>query len=166
MDAGIAALLGASIGAFASLLAGVVGPWVRDVVTRKSLERADFRARMSAEIIVTVEAFGAMVRARQNSTPDNETKRTTALVSITRVAVLLGSDEAAIEILLVRALMAIHRADVKDISPPMSDLQVLLHSWYRGDLSADAALQAFDERVARRAAAAETEALALLHETD
>jgi hypothetical protein len=142
MDAGLAALIGAGIGAITSLLGSFFGPWLRDVATAKAKRKEDARLALRTELIATIEAFGNVLRARHEHTELNP-RGIAAGVAVTRVALLLESDEKNVEQLLSLTQNVLRDPDLKVAEAGMMQMQLLVHRWFRGDIAASRLIVAF-----------------------
>lgn len=158
MDAGLAALLGASIGGFATFLAGFLGPWVRDVFERRARSKEARSTALREQIVLVVEALGRLLRAKQAGDSGAYTSlHTDAAVAITRFAVLLDSEDAQVESLLGMVLNSIAQLTTPVAAIALTEAQQILHIWIRGDITGSKVVEDYKARMGVREEAAKAD---------
>jgi hypothetical protein len=136
MDPAFAALLGASIGGAASIMAGTVGPWVKDSVDRNSAFKTTLKRETRQEVVGVISSFGSLLRARQTNQDGASilALHTDCAVSITRLSVLLRKNESDIEAMLGMVLNTISSMRPVLEAYALTAMQDVLHRWSRGEL--------------------------------
>ena len=146
MDSGWAVLLGAFIaGAF-----GFVGPWLREARTeRLARERAREVAIREATLGVLKDAVFLATTNRAARNAFGEANRD-AIVSISRLGVLLTTADADIDLVVQKAIGVIGNGESPTQAANVLALQSVMHRWVRGELNGSEVREAFDAQVAMR----------------
>tara|TARA_B100000519_G_C14247988_1_gene440864 strand:+ start:973 stop:1458 length:486 start_codon:yes stop_codon:yes gene_type:complete len=136
MDAATAALAGAAIGAAASVLAGLVGPWVRDAANRRARRRDDLRDLQRVELLGVIEALSSLFRSRYVGRRDETfaMQHTTAVVAINRLTVVTERRDRDLERMLAFALETVSDGHPKAAEIALRLSADTLHRWYRGEV--------------------------------
>jgi len=139
LDAGAAAVLGAAIGGTTTLLVGVIGPWVKERVERKSRSAETLIAAKRVAISAFVRALGNLLIAKESGS-SIKVPGIEAAIAHTEVALLLNRDERPIESMCAATLNALLRPEG---AMALGYLQSGLHKWFNGELSAEQARDRF-----------------------
>lgn len=140
MDPTTAALLGATIGAGASLLAGTVGPWVKDSMERRARARYEQRKEIHQAVVDALTAYVAVQRSRFTGPRDASFLQLHAQAAIasSRLTILISdqTDHDELEKVLAFTLKTISDdKKLQAIEAALRACNVVLEKWYRGEVS-------------------------------
>jgi hypothetical protein len=158
MDSGWAIVIGAAI----ALLGSVFAPWLKDTIDRRNRQLESNRSAVAAslQLIATATPAAALARLEMlRNDLDGERQATThaaarlqitklyeAQNSVFELGLLLTTKDAPIETM---ARMVVNAAQRDDFAVELHCFIRFAASWYRGDLSAEAALTLFRNDVVR-----------------
>lgn len=149
MDPAIAALIGASVGAVASVLAGLVGPWIRESESRRARRRDDLRELQRLEVLAVIEAFSNLYRLRYLGIRDESfaAQHTAAIVAINRLAIVTEARDRDLERMAGFALDAVADGHPKAAEVSLRLATETLHRWYRRELRGERIGDYFQDRL-------------------
>jgi hypothetical protein len=137
------------IGAAIALVGSIGAPWVKEAVERRSRRTESRREQLQVAIEEFVDHIGTIIGDRAAGVA---TSRSLALSTATRIALLLDEKDAVVDQMLpavvIAATQGLHE------SAALGAFQASIHPWYRGDLSAQAALDMFVENLEKAGAQA------------
>jgi hypothetical protein len=149
MDSGWAVVIGAVI----ALVASIVTPWIKDGLERKHREHSESRAAVASALRLVANAGASYSTVMRGDGKHDEGVRRAAIsalsVSVMELGLLLASKDAPIE----RMAREMIRAIQANSAGSLGVFTIAAAEWYRGELSADAALASYREKVKVDAAA-------------
>jgi len=147
MDPTTAALVGAAIGAGASIIAGTLGPWVKDAIERRARARSELRSLTRNEILSVIAALSALHGVRITRPRDEVyvEHHTAAAVAITRLVLVLPErDRSELQKMLGFALDTISSSESRPVMRvALQSAAWVLEEWFRGSLRGSAVGDAF-----------------------
>lgn len=143
MDSGLAAVLGAGIGFFGSLVGTVIVPAVG---RRGDLKRARENARLDALRRIIPGLVGSSLLLRTQYTSEHGDR---ALQLLAELEVWLTEDEWPIGRLATLAVLPTKDSKVDDKTEGHLLLPTLLPAWMRGEITAERAREIFEDRTGR-----------------
>ncbi|MFE2772270.1 hypothetical protein [Microbacterium resistens] len=153
MDPGVAAVLGAVI----ALIGAIGAPWIREVVTRRSVDRREREVAIRTLVVAHLEA---VIRAHEVGLPPGKRSNRILAAHVTgvRLAALLNADEAVIEYIGEEAIALTPNLNSGEEGVRLASLalvtayQMTVLAWIRGAIKTRAVRETYNQWCATLAA--------------